>query len=470
MTLNAGNIRTAESGKRFELDSISLKGYRSNETVWYELTNNAATPFFAFYGEDSTPSLYADADGDLIMKGTLEASDIHIPDANTITSFNVSGATGAVWVGDTSYTGAPFKISPGGDVTLNNAIVTGNINLDDVGQILIGAPTGYDPSAGEGLVLGELASITFGQDTDKWLGMFTPSAPAFGAVWSRRGGMGWREYNAGASMEESVEVRVASGYPREPTQSGAPPTPTDEPVEAIISLKSMGNTQGVDNTTGLAYIDYSASAHRFEGLMQVNGAVRVWDGSAVSPSYGFKDDGATNTGMYRIAENTIGWSNAGSERMRLSMTRLQMSVDIDLKTNQVLTNGTAGRPDLALEADPDTGIYISPLGARVAQGSADYYKFEQAFGTAVMTIATIQNWGSTASSQPLRYATSNIAGGPSVNTVFRYTSRRDLKDEIEPHNLLASIPTGELPYVGHKFHMRADESKTLQNPTLRNDR
>ena len=57
------------------------------------------------------------------------------------------------------------------------------------------------------------------------------------------------------------------------------------------------------------------SSHRFTDLY-LSGAVNGGNGSAAAPTFTFGSD--TNTGMFRVEANTLGFSTNGAEEMRLT--------------------------------------------------------------------------------------------------------------------------------------------------------
>lgn len=60
------------------------------------------------------------------FSGTLEAGEIHIPDAVTASSFHVD-SSGQMWLGSTSFGAAPFRVTAAGAVTATGVTVTGSI-------------------------------------------------------------------------------------------------------------------------------------------------------------------------------------------------------------------------------------------------------------------------------------------------------------------------------------------------------
>jgi hypothetical protein len=79
------------------------------------------------------------------------------------------------------------------------------------------------------------------------------------------------------------------------------------------------------------------------------------DGSAAAPSYSFEAD--TNTGVYSVGTNQLGISADGARVIHIvSLTTSGMTVRFD--SGQIgVQNGTAVAPAYSFVGDPDTGIY-----------------------------------------------------------------------------------------------------------------
>jgi len=95
------------------------------------------------------------------------------------------------------------------------------------------------------------------------------------------------------------------------------------------------------------------------------------DGSASAPTFSFTSD--TDTGMYYVGVNEMGWSVAGTNRMSLSTTSLWMNNSTRIRP----ADGTAASPSIGFSNDGNTGMY---------RGGTDILGFSTA-GTSRMTIA-----------------------------------------------------------------------------------
>lgn len=73
------------------------------------------------------------------------------------------------------------------------------------------------------------------------------------------------------------------------------------------------------------------------------------DGSASAPAYSFSDD--TNTGIYRIGADNIGFTTAGTLRVDVDSTAITSTVPIHAP------DGSASSPSLSFSGDTNTGMY-----------------------------------------------------------------------------------------------------------------
>lgn len=110
---------------------------------------------------------------------------------------------------------------------------------------------------------------------------------------------------------------------------------------------SVGGVQGLEvNSTALI----SRSVHQFQ------------DGAVGTPGITFNSD--TDTGLYRVGANNLGFSAAGSLMFDISSTALTFrpagTANSQVSTAQsTWPDGAVGSPGIAFFADPDTGLYRS---------------------------------------------------------------------------------------------------------------
>lgn len=74
-------------------------------------------------------------------------------------------------------------------------------------------------------------------------------------------------------------------------------------------------------------------------------------GLATLPTYSFLVD--TDTGMYRVGANWLGWATGGVKRLELTSTNLLVSY-VPLRA----PSGTEGAPSLTFDADSDNGLFL----------------------------------------------------------------------------------------------------------------
>lgn len=118
------------------------------------------------------------------------------------------------------------------------------------------------------------------------------------------------------------------------------------------------------STGGNRRLSLSSSALEFNGVN-----IHNIDGSASTPSYTFDAD--TDTGMFRLTGNVLGFSVGGSAAMYMQSSKVEAN-----KVFEILA-GSAAAPSLAMKDDSNTGIY---------KPGADQIGFSTA-GTSRMTIA-----------------------------------------------------------------------------------
>ena len=101
--------------------------------------------------------------------------------------------------------------------------------------------------------------------------------------------------------------------------------------------------------------------------VRVIGQGQVSDGTAAEPGWSFSSD--VDTGVYRITTNTLGFSTAGVERLRLNATALDMSVDLLRSGVQVVTSRQTGWTAATGTTDRTTfvtgSVTLSELAERV---------------------------------------------------------------------------------------------------------
>jgi len=143
---------------------------------------------------------------------------------------------------------------------------------------------------------------------------------------------------------------------------GAPET--RDRISALLDLAGTGNMTGPASATDNALVRYDGTTG---ALVQNSGALlddsnnlsgitllsltnlRSGDGLATSPVYSFSAD--TDTGLFRVATNEIGFSTGGTQRLSINST------DITSTLPFYLANGATSVPSLTFASDTNTGIW-----------------------------------------------------------------------------------------------------------------
>jgi len=132
---------------------------------------------------------------------------------------------------------------------------------------------------------------------------------------------------------------------------------------------------------GLAFSTASVERLRItDGLLGVSVPIRAADGTVGTPSISFTSD--SNTGLYRISNNIIGFSAAGNLRFRVSNGSIQTTVPMGAY------DGTNLAPSYSFTSDVNTGIF-NPGGDRLGFTTGGVARAEfNAGGGLLMTGAT----------------------------------------------------------------------------------
>ena len=145
------------------------------------------------------------------------------------------------------------------------------------------------------------------------------------------------------------QVQVSNGSAASPSFSfeSDPDTGIFAPAGSNFLAIATGGSQRftIDSTEGIV------STERY----------RSPDGTVGLPTYSFQND--TNTGIFRIGADNLGFSTAGVKRMDFTTTMnmntniLMGTFDITNINNARIGNGSAANPTLSFESDTDTGIF-----------------------------------------------------------------------------------------------------------------
>ena len=164
----------------------------------------------------------------------------------------------------------------------------------------------------------------------------------------------------GASVGDSVEVEVFGNFAG---QSGADVAITGGSITGV-TLNATGFTStGIDDNATSTAITIDASENVGIGTnspdssvkLHVQGAIGSTNGTASAPTHTFYGD--SNTGMFRAAVDTLGWSTGGTERARIDSSG-NLLVGTTTSTPYADSSGTgmAYRADFGIFSVKSAGI------------------------------------------------------------------------------------------------------------------
>ncbi len=188
-------------------------------------------------------------------------------------------------------------------------------------------------------------------------------------------------------------------------------------------LDADGGTSilNIDTTNERVGIGTDSPSTKFQVVGQVRASSFAnANGTAGSPSYRFNDD--SNTGMYRISADTLGFSTSGSEVMRLS------------------SSGIVGIGD----TDPTNGGLVVASGVTIGVDSGDNLIDDETHGTGSATLYIGQNTIDTTAPSDERLKRDITATELSIEDLmaveivdFRYRSAFTDDDETFYHGVIA---------------------------------
>lgn len=319
------------------------------------------------------------------FSGTLSGGAIDIGGADS-TSFHVD-TNGNMWVGSASYgTTTPFRVSSGGVLR-----VYGVNDFDGAlnGTITLNPSDGTNNYGFPSVVFGGSAgSIALMKNTASSGDMYI-NTPNFMDIQA-----------ASINIDASTYAYIIGSNAAHEMLSGNHNFTTGGTTRLNISSSGLTVTGSVDVST------------------KVLGNASDTD---AAPTYTWTGD--TDTGMYRVGANQIGFSTGSTQRLLIDSSGLVVTGAIDLSGGIVTagrlntTDGTAGAPAMRFNSDTDTGIYRETANdIRVVGGGS--------WGLAVINGVANANPNTTTSTTTWR-----VAG---LGTELRVpTSKRDTKERIE---------------------------------------
>ena len=147
-----------------------------------------------------------------------------------------------------------------------------------------------------------------------------------------------------ASLQSTLAV---NGNTTLGDDSGDTLTITGNVVSTPNGLNIDSNTLVVDATNNRVGVVTASPTVALDvtGDIKASSTIQSANGTAAAPGITFSGD--TNTGIYNIAADTIGFSAGGAERARIDSNGIE------------LIDGTAAAPSISFSSDTNTGLYRS---------------------------------------------------------------------------------------------------------------
>ncbi len=93
------------------------------------------------------------------------------------------------------------------------------------------------------------------------------------------------------------------------------------------------------------------------GQIQARDGFAAWEGNAGNPGYGFFTNGDTDTGMFRIADDQLGFTTGGTQAMEVDATQsVIINQDLELEGSLTDNAGATGNLTQVLTADGAGGV------------------------------------------------------------------------------------------------------------------
>ena len=234
-----------------------------------------------------------------------------------------------------------------------------------------------------------------------------------------------------ASLQSTLAV---NGNTTLGDDSGDTLTITGNVVSTPNGLNIDSNTLVVDATNNRVGVVTASPTVALDvtGDIKASSTIQSANGTATAPGITFSGD--TNTGIYNIAADTIGFSANGAESARIDSQGIE------------LIDGTAAAPSISFSSDTNTGLYrigadvigVATNGTRVGQIGVGYGGFtgnviQTVFGSVATntnnTTTTFADSGLSATITP-RYSNSDILVMGALQGVFNNTASQGVKVRI----------------------------------------
>lgn len=246
--------------------------------------------------------------------------------------------------------GASTLWTDGTDVFIGNSAVVGTAGVTGTGvtnQVAYWSSSGaisgdtgmtYDPATD---ILSVVGSVR--------LGAGSATAPAFSFT---------ADTNTGIYNISGDQLGIATGGTLRVTVNTTGVTSTLPLLAPAGAAATPSITTSGDSDTGLYSVGANSLGVTTNGVLRLTISstvitptlpVQNADGSAATPSVGFSSD--TNTGIYWIGADQIGFSTGGTLQMSISTTGITAVLPV------LLPAGSAAAPGVAFSGDTNTGLY-----------------------------------------------------------------------------------------------------------------
>ncbi len=319
--------------------------------------------------------------------GALTGAATSVGNALTVNNSNAGSASGITFNGAAAITISRNTIGAAASGT--NTDITA---LNATGGLLCGAATGGAQGTGtinatalyvNGLAVsagsGAVSSVNASGGSTGFSftgGPITTSGTLtlLGTLNTTSGGTGLTSFTSGGAMyATSTSVLTTGTLPV--TAGGTGITSLGSGVATWLGTPSSANlASAVTGETGSGALVFGTSptidtptvaGTAAMASLTFSGTIGAADGSSATPSYSFSGD--TNSGMYRIGADDIGFATGGTLRLEILSTSIKPIVPV------LVTDGAVGAPTISFQSDTDTGLYsFAPNQIGFAAGGSVY--------------------------------------------------------------------------------------------------